>query len=191
MMLLMLHIINLVNLIERLRDPSHDSTPSIASPDPSTSSTPPHGPPPPYHLAFAPHEFAPSIDPLDSPPHVSAPSTLDPPPTPPHVFSPSTYHLASAPHASSSSDPPPHLRVSPSTDPCPSPPHVSSSTDPPPPPPTPHVSQTFDVLDTMFISSIVAQVDLGRETFDSVLLSKFLSKIIIDKLSISSRHQCI
>jgi hypothetical protein len=50
------------------------------------------------------------------------------------------------------------------------------------------VSQNFDALDTMFISGTIAQVDLDRDTFDSVLLLAFLSDIGIDRPSTSGRR---
>jgi hypothetical protein len=193
----MRNFVSVINLIERLKDHAHDPTSFGSLPYPSMSSTPPHGPPP----ASPPHDSTPSIDPPTSPPHVSTPSMSDPPPPhipplphgstpstsypPPHVSTPSTYPHASPPHAPPSNDPPhpppPPPLVSPFTNPCPSSPHVSSSTDPPPLPP--HVSQAFDALDTMFTSGIVAQVDLDRETFDSVLMSTFIFYIIIDRPS--------
>jgi hypothetical protein len=41
------------------------------------------------------------------------------------------------------------------------------------------VSQDFDALDTMFTSGTVAHLDdLDRETFDSALLSTFISDIV-------------
>jgi len=76
MMSLMHHVFSALNLIDRLKDVSHDSTPSISSPNRPTSSSPlgPPPPPPPPHVS-------PYID-HPPPPHVS-PSTD--PPLPPHV----------------------------------------------------------------------------------------------------------
>jgi hypothetical protein len=42
------------------------------------------------------------------------------------------------------------------------------------------VSQDFDALDTMFTSGTVAHLhDIDRETFDSALLSTFISEIVV------------
>jgi hypothetical protein len=49
------------------------------------------------------------------------------------------------------------------------------------------VSQDFDALDTMLTSCIATHVyDLDRETFDSALMSTFLSDIIIGRPTTSS-----
>jgi len=48
------------------------------------------------------------------------------------------------------------------------------------------MSQDFEALNTMFTSGTIAQVDdLDRETFDYVLMSTFLSDVIIDRPSTS------
>jgi hypothetical protein len=49
--------------------------------------------------------------------------------------------------------------------------------------------QAFDALDTMFTLGSIAQVDLDRETFDSVLLSTFHSDIGIDRTSTSGSKE--
>jgi hypothetical protein len=47
------------------------------------------------------------------------------------------------------------------------------------------MSKDFDALDTIFKSRVVAHVDLDRETFNNVLMSTFISDIIIDRPSTS------
>jgi hypothetical protein len=70
--------------------------------------------------------------------------------------------------ASMSNPPPSHVA---------SPPHTTPySTNPPP---SPHVSQAIEALDTMFTSGTAAHLDdIDRKTFDSSLLLTFVSDIV-------------
>jgi hypothetical protein len=64
---------------------------------------------------------------------------------------------------------------------------VSSSTDPPPPPLPPHVSKSFDSLDTMITLGIVAHLhDIDIEILDSALFLTFIYEIdVLDRGSTS------
>jgi hypothetical protein len=89
---------------------------------------------------------------FDPPPPPTSPYYFDH--SPPPLVSPSTDHFLS------------HIA------------HVSSSTNPPPRPLPPHVSQDFDVFDTMFTLGTAAHIhDIDRETFASALLSTFIYEI--------------
>jgi hypothetical protein len=119
----------------------------------------------------------PPLHPPSSPPHVYEPASISDPPPP-----------SSPPHASpyATDPPPPPPLVSPSINHFLSPrTHVSSSTNPPPPPIPSHVSQDFDALDTMFTLGTTTHLhDIDRETFDSAILSTFISEIVVlDRVS--------